>query len=398
MTTQSSADIPRSARSSFTIGAQPSLGNLTESNVARWPPSVWLIKSYRAGENSQILALGEALGWPYEIKDLQYRPTGFAVNLMRRVSLAGIVRNQSSPLHPPWPHLIISAGLRNEPVCRWIRQQSGGKTRLVHLGRPWARLEHFDLIITTPQYRLPNRPNVLHNVLTLHRITESRLLEAATLWSSRLAHLPKPYIAVMIGGNSGPYTFGSKAAARLARQASSLANAMRGSLLVSTSARTPRSAVSSLRTAINSPSEIFEWTPNAANNPYYGFLALAESIIVTNDSIAMLSEACATNKPVYIFSLAGHATEHKAVTNQPRDPQLSLKQSGDFRPSSFLYQLLMRIGPERLTRDPHLIYDNLINSRRAVWLGQEFPKGQSPPPLADLEQAVSRVAALLTDV
>ncbi len=373
-------------------------GNLAETTTTQRSPNVWLIKSYRAGENSQILALGEALGWPYEIKDLQYRLTGFAVNLMRRASLAGIVRNQSSPLQPPWPHIVISAGLRNEPVCRWIRQQSSGKTRLVHLGRPWARLEHFDLIITTPQYRLPNRPNVLHNVLTLHRVTESRLLEAVTLWSSRLAHLPKPYIAVMIGGNSGPYTFGPKAATRLGQQASSLANTMQGSLLVTTSARTPRSSLNSLKRAINSPAEIFEWTPDAADNPYYGFLALAESIIVTNDSIAMLTEACATNKPVYIFSLAGHTTQHKAMNNQPQASQSSLRQFADFRLSSFLYQWLMRIGPKRLTRDPHLVYDNLINSGRAVWLGQEFRKGQKPPPLADIQQAVSRVAALLTDV
>jgi hypothetical protein len=201
----------------------------------------------------------------------------------------------------------------------------------------------------------------------------------------------------MIGGNSGPYTFGPKAAARLGQQASSLANTLQGSLLVTTSARTPRSSLNSLKRAINSPAEIFEWTPDAADNPYYGFLALAESIIVTNDSIAMLTEACATNKPVYIFSLAGHTTQHKAMNNPPQASQSSLRQFADFRLSSFLYQWLMRIGPKRLTRDPHLVYDNLINSGRAVWLGQEFPKGQKPPPLADIQRAVSRVTALLTD-
>ncbi len=368
---------------------------IAERTPARWPPKVWLIMSYRTGESSQILALGESLGWPYEIKQLDYRHSGFATNLLRRVSLAGIVKSKSSPLQPPWPDLIISAGLRNEPVCRWVHRHAGGKIRLVYIGRPWARLEHFDLIITTPQYRLPARPNVLQNALTLHRVTESRLVEAAAHWSPRLFHLPKPRIAVMVGGNSGPYTFGPKAAVRLGREASALANAVGGSLLVSTSARTPRSSINTLRAAISSPAHVFEWTPdNADDNPYFGFLALAEKVIVTGDSIAMLTEACATKKPVFIFDTGGSPIPSQTRTNPPRPSWQASRTLSDFRLSSFLYQQMMRIGPRRLTRDLEIVYQKLIASGHAVWLGHDLPNDQRPPPLEDMQRAVTRVRAL----
>ena len=101
-------------------------------------PRVWVIRSYRAGENSQVTALAEALGWAFDEKRLHYRGAGFIPNLSRAVSLAGIDPGRSDSLAPPWPDIVISSGLRNEPVCRWIKQASGGRTRLVQIGRTWA--------------------------------------------------------------------------------------------------------------------------------------------------------------------------------------------------------------------------------------------------------------------
>ena len=120
-------------------------------------PRVWVMMGHKAGDNSQILALAEALGWPFEIKRLTYRPTELLTNLLAPLTLLGIVRRSRAPLAPPWPDLIISAGRRNEPPCRWIQARAGKRVRLVHCGRPWAALENFDLVVTTPQYRLPQR-------------------------------------------------------------------------------------------------------------------------------------------------------------------------------------------------------------------------------------------------
>ena len=202
---------------------------------------------HKAGDNSQILALAEGLGWPFEIKHLVYRPTELLTNLLAPLTLLGIVRQKSSPLAPPWPDLIISAGRRNEPPCRWIQARADKRVRLVHVGRPWALIENFDLVVTTPQYRLPRRPNVLHNTTPLQRVAHDRLREAAARWAPRLAHLPRPYTAVMIGGNAGPYVLDREAATLLGRAASAFARRRGGSLLVSTSARTPKETTRAAR-------------------------------------------------------------------------------------------------------------------------------------------------------
>jgi len=348
-------------------------------------PRVWVVTGYRAGERAQVLALAEALGWPFEVKELDYRPSAARISLFRGSSLRGFRMDRSSPLAPPWPDLVITAGMRNEPACRWIRERSAGRTRIVHIGRPWARLEQFDLVITTPQYRLPERANVLHNNLTLHRVTVARLQAEARRWESRLADLPRPRIAVIVGGNSGPTTFGPRAAARLARQASAMARAQGGSLLVTTSARTASAAVEALSAGIDAPVNFYRWRRNDDDNPYFGYLALADAIIVTADSISMLTEACATGKPVYMFDA------DRALTASGRAGY----RESDFRLSGTLYRWLMHWGPNRLSRDIGLVHRRLLERRHAVWLGEAFPDGV-PPPLRDLERALARVRLLFS--
>ena len=348
-------------------------------------PRIWVVTGYRAGERAQILALAEALGWPYDIKEVDYRRVASILSLFRMRTRQGINRPASSKLKPPWPDLVISAGMRNESVCRWIRMQSGGRTRLVHIGRSWVPLEAFDLVITTPQYRLPDRPNVLNNSLTMQGVTMERLQAEASRWESRFQELPRPWTAVIVGGSSGPYTFGRKAARRLAAQATEFAQARGGSLLVTTSARTPPAALQELSRRIVAPAWFYHWQQDDLNNPYYAYLGLADELIVTADSISMLSEACATRKPVHMFDLG---------TGRLSMGRGTVSGANDVRLSGLLYRGLMRWGPPRLSRDITLVHDQLIREGRADWLDQSGSAG-APLPLQDIDRAVARVRALL---
>ena len=367
-----------------------------EAAFAHNPPVVWLMMGHRAGDNSQVLALAEALGWPFEIKHFTYKRTELLTNLMCGPTLAGVVRGRSSALAPPWPDLIITAGRRNEPIARWIQKQAAPETRvrIVHCGRSWAKIERFDLIVTTPQYRLPKRPNVLHNLTPLHRVTDERLQKSAAKWRRRFNDLPGPYVAVVIGGNSGPYTFDRAAAERLARQASARAKTLGASLLVTTSARTPADKIDCFERALEVPAWVFRWSKDAPENPYFGILSLAEEIIVTGDSMSMLTEACATRKPVHIFDLG---TGRTAMRQTPAGPATAkggnLMALEKAHLKAFIYRLMMRVGPKRMTRDICIVHQVLVNNGMAVWLGDHFPKA-TPPGVESVKRAVARVRDL----
>jgi mitochondrial fission protein ELM1 len=343
-------------------------------------PVIWLIDAYRAGERAQVRALVDALGWPCDVKTLDYRRQVVLPHALGLTTLRGITRCSAQTLQPPWPDLVISCGVRNEPVCRWIRAQSGGRTRYVHVGRPWGRLASFDLVITTPQYRVPERANVLHNATTLHGITPEVLAAARERWRSRYEGLPAPRIAVIAGGDSGPFTLGPRAAHSLASRACQLAREESGSLLLSTSSRTSPAAVSALAATLDVPHDFYRWRRDDPDNPYLGLLAWADRLIVSGDSIAMLSEACATGKPVQIFDTGGMRGESATAR--------------DFRLGGSLYHSLLRWGWQPLTRDITLVHQTLMERGACSWLGDALPAG-APTGAEDIRRATAAVRALL---
>lgn len=342
-------------------------------------PRVWLLTGHKAGDNSQVTALAEALGWPYEVKRFYYRAWELVTNRLLGATLAGIDLDRSSPLAPPWPELVITAGRRNEPVARWIRRQSPA-TRLVHIGRPWSPLSVFDLIVTTPQYFLPERKNILHNHLPLHGVDNLRLEEAAQGWQGRLADLPHPWISVLIGGDSGPFVFTERKGRRLGQLVNELAQRAGGALLVSNSARTPASVYRAFLDEVTVPAYIHHWEPGQADNPYLAYLQLADELVVTGESMSMLTEASYTGKPLYIFD--------------PGDPGAWWQYPHNYRFKPLSHQFAMHFASRRMHRDVGKIQQQLILDGRAAWLGEPFPETAGLTFPEDVYQAVARVRAL----
>lgn len=281
----------------------PCPGN-TSTRVPRpaTPPTVWVLLGQGAGGNDQLQGLARALGWPFEVKRLRYNFSNYIPNPLLGASCVTVDRARSDPLTAPWPDLVIAASRRAAPVARWIKRQSQGHARLIHLLHTQAPLRHFDLVVTMPQYRLPVRPNVLHKLLPLNVPDAQQLREAATAWLPRLADLPRPWIGVLVGGDSSTYHMSAAIAADLGARASAAARAAGGSLLITTSPRTPREAAAALLRAVDCPKYVYLWHEQRGNdNPYRAYLALADRFIVTADSASQLAEACASGRPIELF-------------------------------------------------------------------------------------------------
>jgi uncharacterized protein len=344
------------------------------------PKKIWLLASPHTGDNTQLMALVESLGWPFEVKRLAYRPWHTVARLALGGTLTGLQPEALAQITKPYPDLVIAAGRPTEAVALWLK--ANANVKLVCVGTPWAALDNFDLVITTPQYRLPHLANILHNELPMHKVVLEKLNVAAELWRSKLAHLPQPWTAVLVGGNSGPYTFGLAAAQRLAAQA----NALQGSLLVTTSARTSTAVATALENSISAPHYFHHWSPDKAENPLFGFLALADQFIVTADSVSMLAETCATGKPVLLFD----------TENGP----FSMRDSGGpihwrgRNLSATAFRFAMRVGPPNWSRDLRVVHRQLIASGRATWLGEPITAKPQAHSADDLARASTRVRQL----
>jgi mitochondrial fission protein ELM1 len=340
-------------------------------------PRVWAVASYRAGENSQISGLANRLGGEVVTKRLRYNGWAGPLGLVRATSRGGIDSAGSDALVPPWPDILISAGLKNEPVCRWIKATSGGHTRIVFLGRTWARRSVFDLVVTTPQYRLPAEPNVVHNLMTQHGVTPERLAADRSRWEARFAELPRPVLGVLIGGDSGPFVLGRRAARRLARQINRMVDVRGGSAIITTSSRTRLEVAGALEAALSVPAVLHRYRANDPQNPYFGILALADAFVVTSDSVAMLSEAAATGCAVHIFDLGAADME-----------------GSDRTAKSLSYRAMMALLPKRLSRDIGLFHEAFIAAGHGTWSEASYRTG-SRTAAEEIEATVARVRATL---
>jgi len=349
-------------------------------------PNVWVLLGRKIGDNEQCLALAEALGWPFAVKRLVFNPLYRIWNLLLGRSRASLDRRASDPLEAPWPDLVIGVGRRSVPVARWIQGQSHGATRLVQIGRPRAPLDWFDLVLAAPQYGLPRRDNVLQLTLPVVRSKAEDAAEIAR-WAASTAGLPRPYVALLVGGTGDPYTLDAGAAARLGAAASRLARALGGSLLVSTSRRTAPAAAVALERALDAPNRFHRWAEGVADNPYRAFLALADAVVVTADSASMIADAAATGRPVRLFRL-------------PRQPSLQYRTNRWLAARlGPLHRLLVSNGLLSGMRDLDLLHARLLQDGIARWLA-EAPEsaaalGMGGARTGEIDRVVARVRAIL---
>jgi mitochondrial fission protein ELM1 len=362
-------------------------------------PKVWVLLGKGVGGNGQMRSLAQALGWPYEAKHLVFTRLSHCPNVLLGAAAITLDRRRSSPLRPPWPDLVIAGSRRSAPVARWIKKQSGGATRLVHLMHTQAPLAHFDLVITTPQYRLPQRNNVLHNVGPLNHVDPAQLAAAAATGAARFAGLARPYTALLVGGNSSSYLLDPGTAARLGREASAQVRALGGSLLVTTSARTPAAATDALLAAVDCPAYTYRWQANDENNPYHAVLAVADRFIVTADSASLLAEACATAKPVELFDWPLRADAYRGAKGLLRrwgEARYRRDTGMAARPTDRLYDRLVYLGLIKPARD-FAAYHRALRLRGLVGGQGEAIHVPARQPLDDMSRAVERIRRLFTD-
>jgi mitochondrial fission protein ELM1 len=203
----------------------------------------------------------------------------------------------------PWPDIAIACGRITVPYLRAIKSGSRGRTFTVFLQDPRAWRGSADLI-WVPEHDRLRGANVLTTLTSPHSFSGDALARARTAIDPRLAALPQPRVAMVLGGDSGAHRFEGKDIEALAGIARDVAASGRG-LMVTPSRRTPAALIEAIRAAV-AGHIAFVWD-GSGDNPYVQILAQADAIVVTGDSVNMVGEACATGAPVHVYEPSGGA-------------------------------------------------------------------------------------------
>lgn len=272
------------------------------------PASCWVITDGGTGMVNQALGLAEALGCaPITLKTVRMKTPWrwlppMCWEWLKSEGVFSCLANGSSDFSDPWPDLTISCGAKAVPVALAIRGASVGRTRSIHVQNPTIDPKRFDLVIA-PTHDQLNGANVFQTHGAVGRATGDRLVQEAAAWRDRLANFPRPRVMVLIGGSNGRYQLGPSRAYAIGAALKAFAVANNLFLLVTPSRRTGAENLEQLRRGLgDAPATVWDMT---GDNPYYGWLGAADGVIVTEDSVNMVTEACATGRPVYILPLDG---------------------------------------------------------------------------------------------
>ena len=175
-----------------------------------------------------------------------------------------------------------------------------------------VRRSEYDLLVASEHDLPASGANLLPVVGATHRVSPAALRHATQQWSERLDHLPHPRVALLLGGRLRGRNLEPARAHALAVRIAALVAKSGGSVLASTSRRTGTEATDALSAGLGQVMHQLHRWGEPGENPYLGHLAVADAIVVTADSISMVSEACATSAPVYVAlpELAGPQHRH----------------------------------------------------------------------------------------
>jgi mitochondrial fission protein ELM1 len=305
------------------------LDRAAQGDVNR-PLSIQVVSDGRIGMENQALGLAEAVqrltAATISVRRVHWRP--LFDRLPSALKTSWMLDLSSDPTEPAagedWPDLWIATGRATLPMSARVRASSGGQTFVVQTQDPRWRNGAYDLIVAPAHDRVEG-PNVLSITGSPHRVTADRLAEAAADFAGALEPLPRPRVAVLVGGRSRAFDLTEAHAADLADRIAAAVEGAGGSLMLTFSRRTPEAAKAAMTARLRQlPGLIWD---GEGPNPYFAFLRFADHILVTEDSANMAAEAASTGQPVHILPM---------VALKPADKfarlHADLRQRGAARP------------------------------------------------------------------
>lgn len=285
----------------------------------------WVVTDGKPGMENQCLGLAEALGLDPVVKRIAPRFPWRVLPPQLWFAPLAAPGPDGDMLAPPWPRLLIATGRQTVAPAIAIRRAAGGATFAVQIQNPAVSPRYFDLVVVPRHDRLTG-DNVIVTEGALHRVTGARLAAEAERFRTRLSALPRPLVAVLLGGANKQYRMTTASIETLTDGLVRLVREHDAGLAVTPSRRTGAENEALIRQRLDGlPANIWDGTDD---NPYFGYLGLADAIVVTGDSVSMVSEACATGKPVYVFDLEGGSDKFRRFHDNLRDRGFTRKFEG----------------------------------------------------------------------
>lgn len=306
--------------------------------------AIWVVTDGAAGNERQALALARALA-------AATGPEAAAAPQVWRLHAHAPWR-QAAPRRLPGserafgpafqaaladpPRIAIGCGRQGALATRLLRE-AGAK--VVQILDPRLPPRHWDALVVPAHDRLRGA-NVVTLTGSLHEVDAVWLAQARARFAA-FERLPAPRHLLLLGGPIRNVALDARWWENAATALHAVCACDGGSVSICASRRTPAWLREAARSAFADLSGARWFGQDDGENPYPGLLGWADRIVVSPDSVNMLSEACATGAAVRIAGAEIARGRHAAFLASliERGAAAALDAAGAFTPSVALHEL-----------------------------------------------------------
>ncbi len=328
----------------------------------------WILLEGRTGDDKQLRNLVDLLKWQVIPVNLN---TSIIEIIFHRCFGAKLFLKKINKKKLPEPDAIFIIGGRNAALAHAIKKNSRNKIKLYAMGRPFAPLSWFDLIITTPQYCLPKNPKTIELALPISNPDIEPY--HSKKWENLIHKTKKPRICVLLGGNNSNYHFSSDFTKNLCKSLANYANLKNGSLLITNSSRTPKETTRKLKIELGQNHIFYDINDRNVSNPYWMFINSSQEVLVTSDSISMIADACRNGKLVRIIALPS------TFWNKSIQKLQTIKFVKSHRLIRSFLSFLITKGILTPPRNIENLLNKLVDAKIVSWFDNKLPENPIKP-------------------
>ena len=263
--------------------------------------NIWVISDGTKGMENQSLALAKLLSKNFKL--IRYNPPYFLKKfpLIRNLFIFKIKDHLLKNIHPP--KIVITTGKRMAGVSLALKSILKENVKTIHIQNPKLPFEYFDLLLI-PEHDNVTAKNIIQTKGALSFFDYDELKKIEEKKIKLIKRNKKSLILLILGGNNKRYKPKNSDYYCLSMKIVEATKSLNCQLVVLPSRRTPLKAVKILNSSFLKHNENFQIMTSSQQNLYPDILKIADYIIVTSDSVNMISETATLSSPLFVSYLS----------------------------------------------------------------------------------------------
>ena len=193
--------------------------------------------------------------------------------------------------------VIISCGRKSVIPSIALKRKFGNDIFNIHIQDPKVAISNFDLIVC-PKHDGLDGNNVLQTTGAIHYLSTQEIEKNSNYLKVNQAN--KKLVAFIIGGPNNYYDFSDEEINLVFNKIKTMFSSDKYKLMIIPSYRTPKRVIEKADSVFSHDHLVVK---SVDKSSYLSALSQAEIIIVTCDSISMISESAVTGKPIYVANM-----------------------------------------------------------------------------------------------